>query len=327
MTARQRFAETMRYGTPDRVPYFEEGLRDDVLERWREQGLPADADLSAMFGTDRREQIPVDLEPRPKLETWPSSRGDLAELRRRLDPDDPARLPDDWAARVAAWRSRDHVLQLPVHRGFFLSMGVRDWARFAEAVFLLNDAPALVGEMMEIYGAFGARLAERILAEVEVDFASFSEPIGGSDRPLLSPKTYERFVLRTYKPILDALRRGGVETIVFLTYANARVLLPSVLDAGFNCLWACEVETQAMDYRSLRRQFGRELRLIGGIDLDVLLKDKAAIRREIETKVPPLLAQGGYIPLADGRVRANVPLDNYIHYRRLLEKVARGRNG
>ena len=31
MNSRDRFRETMRYGTPDRVPYFEEGIRDDVL--------------------------------------------------------------------------------------------------------------------------------------------------------------------------------------------------------------------------------------------------------------------------------------------------------
>ena len=324
MTSRERFAETMRYGQADRVPYFEEGLRDDVLERWREQGLPPDAELAELFETDRREQIPVDLEPRPRIERWPTSRADLKALRERLDPDDPERLPDDWAARVEAWRERDHVLQLPCHRGYFLSMGVRDWGRFLEAVYLIEDDPAFVHEAMALYGDFGARLAERVLRDVEIDFASFSEPIGGSDRPLLSPQTYTEFVLRSYRPILDALRRGGVETVVFITYANARVLLPAVLDAGFDCLWACEVETEAMDYRSLRRQFGRRLRLIGGIDLDVLLQDKEAIRREIETKVPPLLAQGGYIPLADGRVRANAPFDHYCHYRRLLEQVTRG---
>jgi len=87
-----------------------------------------------------------------------------------------------------------------------------------------------------------------------------------------------------------------------VTYANARVLVPTILKWGFNCLWACEVNVEAMDYRSLRKEFGRDLRLIGGIDLDALRKDKEAIRREIEEKVPPLIADGGFIPLADGRV-------------------------
>ena len=323
MTTRRRFAETLRFGRPDRVPYFEEGLRDDVLAAWREQGLAPKAALDELFQTDRWERIAVDLEPRPRLDKWPSSRRGLQALRRRLDPDDPGRLPEDWPRRVRAWRRRRHVLQLPVHRGFFPAMGVRTWPRFVEVCYQLADAPALVHEIMAIQAEFSARLAERILRDVRVDFASFSEPIGGNNDPLLSPRTYERFVLPSYQPVLDVLRNGGVETIVFVTYANARVLLPSVLEAGFDCLWACEAHTRAMDYRALRRRFGRSLRLIGGIDVGVLRQGKAAIRREVERKVPPLLAQGGYIPLADGRVRPDVPFEHYLYYRRLLEQIAR----
>jgi hypothetical protein len=76
-----------------------------------------------------------------------------------------------------------------------------------------------------------------------------------------------------------------------------------------------------MDYLSLRSEFGRELRLIGGIDLDVLRQDEGAIRRELEKVVPPLLADGGYIPMVDGRVREYIPLANYLYYRRLLEEM------
>jgi len=324
MTSRRRFLETLRYGRPDRVPYFEEGLREGVLEAWRAQGLPAEADPEAIFPTDRRERIAVNLEPLPKVRRWPRTLRGLAGLRRRLDPEHPCRLTADWADRARAWRRGGRVVQLPLHRGFFLSMGVRGWGRFTEVMYLLSDAARLVEETMALYAACYARLAERILSEVKVDFVSFSEPIGGPDGPLLSPDQYDRFVLRSYRPVLEAVRRHGVEFICFITYANARALIPRVLDAGFNCLWACEANTAAMDYRRLRREFGRRLRLIGGIDLDALRRGKRAIRREVLLKVPPLLADGGYIPLADGRVRADVPLEHYCYYRRLLERVARG---
>ncbi len=323
MNSRERFRETMGYGRPDHVPYFEDGLRDDVLARWHEQGLAPDADLAQMFHTDRRERIPLSLEPLPGLKKWPTSRRGLAALRRRLDPDEPSRLPEDWAARVKAWRGREHVLELAIHRGFFLSLGVHDWARFEEVIYLLCDAPALVREIMMVYGELAAGLAERVLSEVEVDFVSFSEPIGGNYGPLLSPRQYEEFVLSSYQPVMAVLRRHGVQTICLVTYANARLLVPSILKAGFNCLWACEVNTAAMDYRELRREFGRDLRLIGGIDLDTLRLGKPAIRKEIMAKVPPLLAEGGYIPLADGRVRVEAPWENYVYYRHLLEEVTR----
>ena len=322
MSARERFRETMSYGKPDRVPYFEEGIRKDVLRAWRKQGMAKDVDLAARFPCDQRERIEVDLEPRPKFISRLDRTTDLKKLQRRLDPDDKGRLPSRWSRRVKAWHSRNHVLMLHVHRGFFLTMGVRNWRSFTDAMMLLMDQPDMVRKRMQIQGEFAARLTDRILQDVTIDAAVFSEPIGGSDRPLISPKMYEDFVLSSYQPVLDVLRRHNVATICFKTYANARILIPGILKFGFNCLWACEVNLEAMDYRSLRKDFGRDLRLIGGIDLDALRKDKTAIRQEIEEKVPPLIAQGGYIPLADGRVRADVPFENYVYYRRLLEKVA-----
>ncbi|UCG13462.1 MAG: hypothetical protein JSU72_02960 [Deltaproteobacteria bacterium] len=321
MTSRDRFRKTMGYSKPDRVPYFEEGIRTEVLRTWRSQGLPPQADISKMFPSDRREEIAPDLEPRPRLKKWPNSRSELGELKRRLDPYRRGRLPLGWRRRVRSWKKRDHVLMLRIHRGFFLTMGVYDWQRFAELMDLVIDDPGFVREAMTIQAEFSAVLAERVLHEVDVDAALFSEPIGGNDQPLISPQMYEDLVLASYKPVLDVLTRYGVETIVLVTYANARILVPSILKWGFNCLWACEVDVEAMDYRELRREFGRDLRLIGGIDLDALRRDKETIRQEIEEKVPPLVADGGYIPLADGRVRADVPFENYVYYRQLLRKV------
>jgi uroporphyrinogen decarboxylase len=323
MTGRERFRETMHYGTLDRVPYFEEGIRKEVIKAWRKQGLSADADLSKLFPSDQRKRIDPDLEPRLKLIKWPTNVDELGRFQRRLNPDHKWRLPRRWKKKVRAWKKRDYVLMLLVHRGFFITMGVRGWRRFTEVMELLTDKPELVRQMMMIQGEFAARLTENILQEVEIDAAVFSEPIGGNDRPLISPKMYEEYILNSYKPVIDVLNRHHVEAIIFLTFANVRILIPSILRFGFNCLWACEVNIDAMDYRQLRKEFGRDLRLIGGIDLDALRHGKDAIRREIEEKVPPLIAEGGYVPLADGRVRADVPFENYVYYRQLLEEITR----
>ena len=298
MNSRERFRETMKYGIPDRVPYFEEGIRRAVIKTWRKQGLPWRTDLSRMFPTDGREEIEVDLEPRPKPGRWPTSLRDLPTLQQALDPYDKRRLPGRWAKRVHDWRTREHVLMLRVHRGLFLSMGVMGWQRFTEVIRMLVYAPEVVHQTMRIQGEFAAKLAEKVLQQVDVDAAVFSEPIGENRGPLISPRMYEEFVLPNYEPLLDVLGRHGVENIIFRTFANARLLIPGILKWGFNCLWACEVYLEDMDYSDLRREFGRDLRLIGGIDLDALRQDKEAIRRELEEKLPPLLADGGYIPLA-----------------------------
>ncbi len=325
MNTRQRLRETFRYGNPDRVPYFEEPVRREVIRLWQRQGMPRDADRARMFSSDRFEELELNLEPRPLPELWPSSTGALDDLHRRLLPDTPGRFPKDWSRRVRRWRARDHVLMPRVHRGLFLSMGVYGWDRFSEVARLLCEEPRLVRAWMEIQGDFNARMALKVLQDIEVDAAIFSEPIGGNTGPLISPRMYEDFVLKSYEPLLGVLDRHNVEIIIFRTYANARLLLPSILKWGFNCLWACEVDAATMDYRNIRREFGRDLRLVGGIDLDALRHGKEAIRREIMEKVPPLLESGGYIPLADGRVREDVPYESYLYYRKLLAEVTGGR--
>ncbi len=319
MTPRQRFHETMSYGQPDRVPLLEEGLRDDVLERWNSEGL--DTDLATLFCYDRRERIEVDLSPRPDLVRPIVKRSDLSALRRCLDVNAAERYPGNWSGCVEGWRERCHLLELPIHHGLFRSMGVDDWKDLEVVLEFLADNPTLVRDIMDIYADFAAGVAERILRDVKIDFASLSEPIGGNNGTLISPGMYRQIVLESYEPVFDVLQHHGVETIVFMTYANAEVLLPDVLDAGFNCLWAMETETEAMNYRRLRRRLGKSLRLIGGIDLDCLRMGDEAIERELLEKVPPLLEEGGYIPVADGRIRADIPFTRYAHYRRVLERV------
>lgn len=320
MNNRERFTKTIHYDTPDRIPYFEEGIRAETLDAWREQGMPADFDPQAQFPSDGREEIKLDVDPHPYFKVWPSTMKELDSLGNYLDPTDPRRLPKNWDARRL--RNHDDVLMVRVHEGLFLSLGVGDGASFTRLMYQLADQPEFVRKYMRIQGAFAAALAERVLREVQFDAMVFSEPIGDNNGALISPRMYEDFVLPSYEPLLELARRYGVKTIICRTYANMKVLIPSLLKWGIDCLWACEVEQSVMNYPTLRREFGKDLKLIGGIDLDALREGKDAIRRAMD-EITPLVAEGGFIPLADGRVRPDVPYEHYAYYRKLLREITR----
>lgn len=319
MTNRQRFHETMRFGRPDRVPMLEEGIRKDVIKSWQHQGLSSKTNISDLFKTDRSYE--VDLEPLATLPEFSTSNKELTFLRKHFYQENLTRIWINWQKMIRLLRKKDQVLFLTVHHGFFLSMGVYNWRKFTEVISLLIDDPQVVREAMLIQGEYIAKLVDKILQNIDIDAVIFSEPIGGNEGPLISPVMYEEFVLKSYKPIIDVVNKNGIDTIILRTYANIRILIPSILSNGFNCLWACETNSNAMDYRVLRKEFGRDLRLIGGIDLDALRSDKATIRKEIEEKVPPLIASGGFIPIVDGRVRKDIPFENYFYYRHLLKQI------
>lgn len=320
MNNRERFLETLHYGKPDRVPYFEEGIRPNVIAAWQEQGLSSEAALWGSFPTDKREEIKLDVDPHPRFQVWPSTFKELKNLQEHLDPNDSSRFPKNWKPETL--RNRDSILMVRAHEGLFLSMGVGNASSFTRLMYQLTDQPNFVREYMRIQGEFAAALAKKVLREVEVDALIFSEPISDNNGALISPHMYEDLVLPSYEPLLDLARRHEIKAIICRTYANMKVLIPSLLKWGIDVLWACEVEQSVMNYPALRAEFGQDLKLIGGIDLDALREGKAAIRQAVES-VAPLVEEGGYIPLADGRVRAEVPFENYVYYRELLKEITK----
>jgi hypothetical protein len=315
MTNRERFLQTLHYGSPDRIPCFEEGIRNDVIRTWRRQGLKSGKELNRRFPIDPREEIYLELDPLPPVREPGIP---LAQVRERFDPHSKNRWPWNWNRTVKKLNKSDTIRLLRVHRGFFLSFGVNDWQMFEKVITLICENPDYVRSYLEIYSQFCAEMAEHVLRDLSVDGVIFSEPIGGKEGPLISPALYAKIILPTYKSLIEVIRKYNVSIFIIRTYANIRPFLPLLLDTGFNCLWACEPDIPEMDYRILRRVFGKKLCLIGGLNINCLRSNKNRIRDELDQKVPELLGQGGYIPLADGRVRADIPYENYIYYRQLL---------
>ena len=320
MNNRRRFYESLHYGNPDRLPYFEEGIRADTLKAWKVQGHPIGAETEELFKADAKEELKIDLVPFPGFRRWPRTFKELESFEEQLGSIKLKRILPRWRWQIKRLKEREHVLMLRAHEGFFLTMGVEDSRSLTRLVRQMKYEPDFVLEFMQVIGKYAARLAEEFLREVEVDALIFSEPIGSNTGVLISPQMYETFVLPSYEPLLSVAKKYEVGTIICRTYANIKALIPSLLKWGIDCLWACEVEPTVMNYPSLRKTFGRELKLIGGIDLDALRKGPEAIREAIEM-VAPLTEEGGYIPLADGRVRADVPYENYVYYRKLLKKI------
>jgi hypothetical protein len=320
MNSRERFLAIVHGDQPDHPPLFLEGIREEVLLAWRNQGLADGIELDDLFFYDPFEQLDPDVYPNPEILDWSTPQRLLPLLRQRLDAGDPRRLPSDWGELVEIWRVRRYPLFLRIHPGLFLSLGIDDWHSFAPAILRLVDQPDFVREILAIQADFAARLAEKILRQVDLDGVIFSEPIAGNHGALISAEMYRAFALQSYRPIFDVLCHYQVPAIIWRSYANPVNLLPEVVKYPFNVLWLCETPPGALTPAQVRQLVGSNLILIGGIDSDVLREDQRAIQKAIAA-VQPFVEEGRFIPLADGRVREDVPYPNYAFYRQELQKT------
>lgn len=112
----------------------------------------------------------------------------------------------------------------------------------------------------------------------------------------------------------------GCNNITVDSDGNNYSIIPILLEAGINGFLPIEVAA-GMDPLELRKIYGKNLWLFGGIDKRVLSENKKAIEQEIFKKLPVLLSEGGYIPSIDHAVPPNVPLNNYKFYVELVRSI------
>jgi hypothetical protein len=242
-----------------------------------------------------------------------------AIIKPRLSAHVPGRCPQGEALTSYADSVRHRDYPLGLWAGSFYG-----WPRSllgVEAISVLfYDDPALIREMCEHIADFVVEVITPILEKVSFDFAYIWEDMAGKSGPLCSPATYREFCLAPHKRVTDLLHKHGIDIIIVDSDGNNDVLIPLWLEAGVTGLRPFEIAA-GCDPVAIRRQYGRNLIIQGGIDKRALAKDKQTIEREVLSKVPWLCLQGGYFPQVDHLVPPDVSLENYRHYSALLRAL------
>jgi len=311
----------MRGERVDRPPFLEEGVRDEVLDRWRKQGLPSGKTHVDVFGLTPHENLGPDLRHGSGFfgRVFDLS---ATEYRKAFDISE-RRFPEDWDQTVRRLENRGHIVSIRASRGFFQALGVGDWPTLEKALIGTVKEPEKIVNRMELYGEFCSRMLEKALEDVDPDFIFLGEPISNNGGPLISPEMFERFMVPVYERIIATARDCGCDNILLSTYGNTSLLFPMLVEAGVSMLWISEAtEVPELDYRQIRSRFGADLGLIGGIPLSILRsKSPEGIRNTLQEIVPPLLQSGRYVPLVGGRVREEIPWSAYQAYREVLAEL------
>jgi hypothetical protein len=356
MTARERFHETFRFGSPDRVFLMSQWAFGETRQRWLREGMPADQHFNAYFGFDRMETVPLNYGLLPALESrvveqdihWRVDEDELGgrtkhwtdreigmsqwityplrgreqweEFKRRLNPDAPLRYPEYWEHLKRTYRERDFPLGL--HAGSYYGW-MRNWVGMEHLAFWYTDCPDLIHEITEYIADFILRVIDRTLTEIpDLDYAVMWEDMCHKTGPLISPAAFREFMLEPMKRVTKVIHEAGIDIIMVDSDGKVDELLPLWLEAGVNLHYPLEAASDCdpLHYREL---YGRDILLLGGIDKRALRDccTKADVEREVMAKVPELVKQGGFSPMVDHAVPPDVSFENFRHYMDLVREI------
>jgi uroporphyrinogen-III decarboxylase len=356
MNDRERFHACLNYQPVDVVPHWSWGGWPETVERWIAEGYdPKTMDLT--MGANRVFWVSTWFFPNPpfahqvieedeKTVLYINHEGILMRERKdqpyssmpqfvrfpvqtreefrafwkeRMQPDLVQRVGEDWKERLQKLHNEPIPLIIVSDRwgGFFGPL--RNLVGIERLCTLFYDDPAFVEEMMDANADFLIAMLEQILDAAPIDAFAFWEDMAYRSGPLLSPKLARRYMLPRYRRVVEFLQKRGVPFIGLDSDGDVTDLIPIWMDAGLNFLYPFEVQA-GMDVLAVRRRFGRDLRLIGGVAKQAVAAGPEAIEKEL-ARVKPLIDEGGYIPMLDHSCPPDISFANYAYYMRRLGEV------
>ena len=356
MTELERYHATMAYSPVDYPPFWAWGAWPETLARWRQEGFdPANNNPEQLacsrssignwffphppferqvIEEDDAHVVYVNHEgirmkemkgnPRssmPQFLQFPvSNRRDFRRFwEERMQPDLTQRVGPNWRDDLARLRARPGPLIVIADRwgGFFGPQ--RNLLGVESLCLLFHDDPALLEEMMDRTAEFVIAILRQLLSVVQIDAFGLWEDMAYNHASLISPAMVRRYMLPRYRKVVEFARASGVEYVGLDSDGQIDELIPVWLDAGLNFLYPFECQA-GMDVVAVRRKYGRELRLWGGIDKRAVAKGEAAVEAEL-ARVKPLIDEGGYIPHLDHSCPPDISFANYSYYLRRLAEV------
>jgi uroporphyrinogen decarboxylase len=339
MTSHERYARIFAHQEADRVPVID-GPWDATIERWQREGMPKDVSYVDYFGLDHVADLSLDNSPRYEerviedtpeysittskwgvtLKNWKHAASTPAFLAhtiidRKSWQAAKARITPsadriDWEALKSStktWQEKGCWIQALLWFGFDVTHA---WIVGTERVLLaLIEDPAWLMDMFEHLLETNLALLDRVWeAGYRFDSAFWYDDMGYKHNQFFSLKMYRNILKPFHQRAIDWAHAKGIKTHLH-SCGDVNPFVPELVGMGLDALNPLEVKA-GMDPIALKRQYGKDLVLHGGINA-VLWDQPALIEQEMRRVIPVVKESGGYIFSSDHSVPSTVSLEDF----------------
>lgn len=265
MTHRERFNRVMHFQEVDRIPNEEFGYWGETLERWRGEGMPADADEELYFGLDiRRERrlIQPNFGPIPAMDHGITSMEELEKAKPHFydSLDSPERYPANWDQMVEGYKNRDYPLGLNF-TGFYGQP--RGWLGLSGLSIAYYERPEFIHALGDFWADVVIGIIKRALVDVDLDFIQVWEDMAYNHGSLISPDTYREFMTHYYRRVTVFIHSHGIDVIIVDCDGNINDMVELFIESGVTGLYPLE-RVARTDPFMIREKYPDFL-LLGGI--------------------------------------------------------------
>ncbi|MBN1349078.1 hypothetical protein JXJ21_06705 [candidate division KSB1 bacterium] len=349
MTSHERFRRMYEHQPADRVPIID-GPWQATIERWQREGMPENVSFVDFFGLDHVASIGVDNSPRyeektieedDSTKTFTTKFG--ATLRQWkhaastpefldftiVDPEswrkakkriEPTKDRVNWAhlqTNYKSWRKKGYWIQGSLWFGFDVT---HSWIVGTERIlFALVENPEWCMDMFSHLLEVNLALLDLVWdAGYTFDAIGWPDDMGYKHNQFFSIDMYKELLAPFHQRAIDWAHAKGIKAHLH-SCGDVNPFVPLLVNMGLDALNPLEVKA-GMDTLHLKRTYGQKLLLHGGINA-VLWDKPDQIRAEIETKLPSLKENGGYIFSSDHSVPSSVSLEDFRGIVELAKKL------
>ena len=196
---------------------------------------------------------------------------------------------------------------------------IRNMLTFEGLAYACLDYPDMIEDMVETCCVLVEDHLDQVLGQIDFDFAWGWEDICFKSGPIVSVDFFKNVVVPRYKRINSKLKTHGIDIWFTDCDGDLRPILSMLVESGVNTMFPFEVNCSGHPAEVLN-EYGKDLRIMGGVDKMALGAGPEAIKEYMESLVP-LVERGGYIPFCDHRCPPNVRQEDYLYYLDLKEQM------
>jgi uroporphyrinogen decarboxylase len=176
----------------------------------------------------------------------------------------------------------------------------------------LAQNPELTQKMLERSTEFSIELSEAACRRFELDWLWLGDDAAGQQSMLMSPDTWRQMVKPLLKQNAEVGKKHGIY-VAFHSCGAIRPIIGDLIEIGVDVLNPIQCNCPGMNPLELKKEFGRDLAFMGGVDTQGVLPNGTAhqVRKATAELLEGMTADGGgYIFAASHTVPPETPDDN-----------------